>query len=210
LKRNFITEKLEEDELIIGLMLSDGHVSKPITNTSNCRFLLTQSYKHLDMINHTEKYLNLLGFKITRFFRIRRNCISVSISSEHSPDFTLIRKLWYNTDKKIIPRTINLTPKSLSFWFQGDGCSSYCKSRNEITVIFSTESFNLNDLLFIKEKLIELKIKSTIHKRRKGYNLRIKKSSVNYFLSLIKPYLLDCYKYKFKVMGELGRVKIVN
>lgn len=209
MKKIIMTKGLEKDELLIGLILSDAHITKQRTAFSNSQFQLTQTIKTKQMIDHVENYLNDIGFSTNRYNQIARDNgkiksnDSINLSTLRYVDFTNLRKLWYPKGVKIVPKTIKLTPKSLAFWFMGDGSAEY-RTRNSVRINLATNSFDLDSILHLSSELLELgieKIRFYNDKRRdkNQYLIQITHSQdVIKFMKIIEPYVLDCFKYKIK------------
>lgn len=200
-KKEFRVHGLEKDETIIGLLLSDSHLTSIPNKFRNSRFTISQSTKYEEMIDFITKYLNDLGFNTTKKSYMRKTGIwSTNLSSSSYPELTLLRKLWYPDEFKIVPRSLKLTDKSLAFWFMGDGTSRFTYKNFIVEVGFCTESFRLNDCLYLKSELERLGIKSRINRYKNGFRIYVKhKESVIKLMSLVKPYMIQCYYYKVKI-----------
>jgi len=115
------------NEIIIGLLLGDGHIQSRQLN-GNCRFMYVQSSlreNHLNYFNHifelfkpfiSEKY----KVKSRSFIDKRSNKTysSILFATLTLPCFTYYRELFYNLEgKKIIPLNIDkiLTPRGLAY-----------------------------------------------------------------------------------------------
>ena len=208
MKKEIINLQLYKDEVIIGLMLSDASLSKPQTQFQNARFFLTQSQKYRELIDFVENYLNDLGFSTSRQSYVRELGDIINLSTRHYPDFRILREKWYTEGKKIIPTDIILTPKTLAWWFMGDGGSRYTYKKLIVEVQLCTESFQIREVRFLIKSLESLGVKSRIKRYGVGNRIFIKKKdSVIRFMTIIKPFILPCFYYKVKI-PELDSRKI--
>ena len=100
---------------------------------------------------------------------------------------------FYLQGKKVIPLDLEnlLSPLALAVWYMDDGCLS----RNSI--ILNTQNFTYVE----NEKIVIalqncFKISSRIHKDRDKYRISVGKGSINRFISIIYPNILNSLKYK--------------
>ena len=115
-----------------------------------------------------------------------------------------MHKEWYDWSEiykkyvKIIPLDIGeqLTEISLAHWIMGDG---YWDKNNK-TMIICTDCFTLEEVsLLVNVLKNKFDLDSGIHKHTNGHRLYIFSSSKDKLLSLIKPYLIDHFFYKFEL-----------
>lgn len=113
------------DEIMIGLLLGDGHIQ---TRYSNGRFIYAQSSlreHHLNYFYHIfsifKPFLSKEFEAKSRSFLDKRNnktYSSISFATLTLPCFNYYKNLFYNSNgKKIVPLTINqlLTPRGLAY-----------------------------------------------------------------------------------------------
>ena len=114
------------NEIIIGLLLGDGHLQ---CRNGNSRFIYGQSSlreHHLNYFNHIfdlfKPFISKDFFPKSRTFIDKRTNItykSISFATLTLPCFNYYRNLFYNKEnKKIVPLNINqlLTPIRLAYW----------------------------------------------------------------------------------------------
>ena len=200
LKVKLVNEQLS-DEILDGLMLSDGHITKPETTNCNSLFSMSQATKYKEFVDVIIKHLENLGYSTTSFICKRKNTTHYNILTKRYTDFQKLRKRWYPNGKKIVPNDLILTPKILAFWFQGDGSSRYTY-KNYISEIFLlTMSFTLIENRFLV-KILKRDLDITgfhIYRQKNMYFLTLKqKAQVQKFLSIIEPFITKCFKYKIK------------
>ena len=116
---------------------------------------------------------------------------------------------WYppsNVYKKIVPKDIILTPRTILYWFMDDGWSSYVKNKrakNGRTFIvggFCTESFTRTENEFLCVHLKAIGVNARVEKNNGGTGFRIKlnQSSFPSFFNLIGPCPVKSMDYKWK------------
>jgi hypothetical protein len=126
-ERSQITIESPLNEILIGLLLGDGHIQKR-HNSGNSRFIYAQSSlreNHLNYFNHVFSMFNPYMSKDfepkSRSFTDKRNnktYSSISFATLTLPCFSKYRDLFYNSqNKKIVPLNIEelLTPIGLAY-----------------------------------------------------------------------------------------------
>lgn len=97
------------------------------------------------------------------------------INSCPFPEFMSLRERWYRheSDKiiKIVPKTIELNPITMLFWYLGDGSLVRRKNdENRIpTIVLATNCFSKNDIDFLVGKLEELGLNFYPVKYKSGF-----------------------------------------
>jgi hypothetical protein len=217
LKKPKINRNILDDDVIIGLLLSDAHINRPYTKFQNSSFSISISSKYKTFPVYVESYLRELGISVNKKEYVRKTgIVHWNVKTVVDPQFSELRKIWYPDGKKIIPRSLKLTPKMISYWFMGDGSSGYYKRGNKKVVLsLMTQGFNLNDVLFLKHQLelLDVKMGVGIVKRKSiGYILRTKVSyEVEKFMNLVEPYILPDFQYKIKhpyVNSKSGAIQL--
>jgi LAGLIDADG DNA endonuclease family len=142
-KNSFNLSPLQH-EIIIGSMLGDLTAEKRNINF-NTRLHFKQSLKNKEYIYHLyDIFKDCCGSKpnIMSNFDYRPNKMkeykSIKFQTLTSPCFNIYKEIFYNSERKIIPKNIYdlLTPISLAYWIMDDGY----KSNKGIYI--STESFS--------------------------------------------------------------------
>lgn len=193
------------NEIIIGLLLGDGHLQ---CRNGNSRFIYGQSSlreHHLNYFNHIfdlfKPFISKDFVPKSRTFIDKRTNItykSISFATLTLPCFNYYRNLFYNKDnKKIVPLNINqlLTPRGLAYWIMDDG------SLQNKGLHLSTYGFTLEDVNLLKSTLEnlfapEFLIKCTLHNHKKGYRIYIWEESMNKIRYRISPYMHKDMLYK--------------
>ena len=129
LERSKLTIESPLNEIIIGLLLGDGHIQK----IYNSRFMYGQSSLRIQHFNYFNHVLELFKPYLSNEFKLKKqnkNKIefldkrtkntysSISFATLTLPCFNKYRNLFYNEEnKKIVPLNINqlLTPIGLAY-----------------------------------------------------------------------------------------------
>ena len=158
---------------------------------------------YLEYIKYLTNQLRLSGIKCskitTRHNNIKgRKFTTYGFASMSYKSLLDIRKKWYPDDKKIVPRTLILTPTICKHWYIGDGSVDPVKSGND-RVRLSTQGFNTNDVNFLVKLFGDINIKSY---RQKNNTLNLSRKDTKKFLRYIGKCPVECYKYKWRTLDE--------
>ena len=119
--------------------------------------------------------------------RTNKKYISYYTKSNSYRNLLFEYERWYNVEK-IIPKDIKITPLMCYWWYVCDG---FILNNN---VYLCTDSFNEDNLLFIKIKLINNGFNASIRKNRISLD---KKSSID-FLKWISNNIIIQKEYLYK------------
>jgi hypothetical protein len=197
----YLTLNIELVEIIIGLMLGDLFAEK-ININSNTRLQFKQSVKNKTYIDHLYSLFEIYCstppkincFKDKRAGKKEIN-ESIKFWTLSLPCFNQFRTLFYDDQGiKHIPLNLELilTSRGLAYWIMDDGY----KSKNGFYLC--TESYTLADNLRLCEILKrKFNLECGIHKHTNGHRLYIFSKSKDQLLTLIRPYIIDHFLYKF-------------
>ena len=199
------------NEIIIGLLLGDGHIQRRSFN-GNSRFCYGQSSLRKHHFNYFKHIFNLFKPYLSKDYNAKsRTFLDKRTNKRYSsimlatltwalprPCFNYYRNLFYNTEnKKFVPSNINqlLTPRGLAYWIMDDG------SLQNKGLHLSTYGFTLEDINLLKSALEnlfapEFLIKCTLHNHKKGYRIYIWEESMNNIRDRISPYMHKDMLYK--------------
>ena len=124
------------------------------------------------------------------------------------PVFTELRNKWYQGNKKIIPKDLHLTWRTVAFWYADDGSNNNPKK----TISLATNCFSKDDVLFLIKRLEEdLSIKATINKTKNQYLIAIGAKYYFLFIKKVKKYLnqFKCFEHKLNIKNA-GKVDLKN
>lgn len=193
------------NEILIGLLLGDGHVQKRSLN-GNSRFMFGQSSLRSHHLNYFKYVLNLFKPYLSETFKLKEKTFkdnrtnntykSVNFATLSLPCFNQYKTLFYQNNKKIVPINIQelLTPIGLSYWIMDDG------SIQNKGLHLNTYAFNLEDVLKLKSTLENMfgnnSLKCSIHKHKKGHRIYIFEESMDILINNISVYMHKDMLYK--------------
>ncbi len=203
--RVIIDEELMET--IDGTLLGDGHIRHEYS-----RFNISQIIPHEDFIVVIEEILTRHGISFNRNLTPKLNTKDIlTIDTGTSEFLKQQRTRWYQEGKKHVPLDVRLTPRSLAYWYMGDGCLSNQKvpSLNPIhpfkcQLYIYTMSFPRNENEWLASKIKELyDIKFTVGNIRSNHTgtmytllTMADYNNINTFIKLVKPYITPSFQYK--------------
>lgn len=208
-KRKIFKFSNRQISILCGMLLGDGTMefSKTAKNPSY-RFSVRHGPKQLLYSHYIYNCFSNTNCKIKKVF-IKENTLNGKIikaqyqSEVRIPTNPYLKELYsyfYPQGKKIIPFSLlnkYYTKEALAFHFMDDG-SKNCDSNGNIQgFVFSMQSFSLKEVEHFKWFILgRFKLKSAIYIQNGKPILRIQKESVNTFINLVKPYIIESLKYK--------------
>ena len=192
-------------EIIIGLLLGDGHIQK--RNKNNSRFIYGQSSLRAHHLNYFYHIHELFKPYLSKDFKVKEKVFinkktnniyrSVSFTTLTLPCFTLYKEMFYLNNKKIVPLNIKeaLSFRGLAYWIMDDG------SLQNKGLHLSVYAFNYDEVLLLKSAIEDLfmpqyTIKCTIHHHKSGYRLYIWEESMRIVKKYIQPFMHKDMLYK--------------
>ena len=193
------------NEILVGILLGDGHVQKRSLN-GNSRFMYGQSSLRIHHLNYFKHVLNLFKPYLSETFKLKEKTFkdnrtnntykSVNFATLSLPCFNQYKSLFYKNNKKIVPINIQelLTPIGLAYWIMDDG------SIQNKGLHLNTYAFNSEDVLKLKSTLENLfgnnSLKCSIHKHKKGNRIYIFGESMDIFRNNISVHMHEDMLYK--------------
>lgn len=181
---------LEQQSIITGSMLGDGHISEK--RYGNCYFQKNQCGAHRDYVLwHCHKFKEFARpFKEGDNYALGKKYSRAIFSTKAMPEFTALRKLWYPEGKKIVPRTIEIDPLALAIWYFDDGSNNVRKRQCRL----ATYCFSKDDCEFLVMQLNGLKIKTFVLATNV---IQVCTESYKLFVDTVKPFMLwNCFNHK--------------
>jgi len=108
---------------------------------------------------------------------------------------------WYpDKHRKQVPEDLELTPLALAKWFEGDGTSSKSAPGRPLfdCVNLCTQSFNSYSVNLLGAQLSRLNVHTTVQYNKSKPKIYILQDSVDDFMRIIDPYVIEPYRYKIK------------
>ena len=205
-RSNIIIESPLND-IIIGLILGDGHLQKR-TIKGHTRFMYAQSSLRQHHFNYFNHVLSLFTAYISSDFVLKPRSFvdkktgktygSVNFATLTLPCFDYFRQVFYNSEnKKICPLNIKelLTLRGLAYWIMDDG------SLQNKGLHLNTYGFTLEEVVNLKNAVENLfayqsPIKCSIHSHKKGFRIYIWQESMDIVRSQISQFMHEDMLYK--------------
>ena len=189
-------------QILIGSVLGDGHLHKLAVRNQTSQLYLSQHSSKLPYLEWIHKMLSE-GISV-RPIKPKTGYSQCYIFTEPSLELGKLKKIFYPTGtKKIIPANIEnllIHPLSLAVWYMDDGTldnrDRYHKNSMIATYCFSFEDCDRLIRAITKNFGFEIKV-TKCQMRGKIYpRLYIPSKSMPRFISLIKPHIHPCFRYK--------------
>lgn len=194
------------NEIIIGLLLGDGHIQRRSLN-GNSRLIYGQSSLRKHHLNYFNHVFELFKPYLSKDFNIKEksftdkrtkiNYSSVSFATLSLPCFNFYRNLFYNSNNiKIVPLNIDkfLTSRGLAYWIMDDG------SLQNKGLHLNTYGFKDEEILNLKRTLENIfgvnSLKCSIHKHPKGQRIYVWEESIGLIRNYISQFMHEDMLYK--------------
>ena len=202
-ERNSFSVSPDLQDILIGLILGDLHISRVYTNT---RLQFEQGLIHEAYILHLYDLFkgycgSPLNFSARKpDSRTGKIYNRVSFNTYSLPCFNYYYELFYVEGVKTIPLNIGelLTPVSLAYWAMDDG------NKKENGFHLNTDSYTLSEIeLLIKVLKQNFDLNCSYHEKGKySYRIYIKINSMDKFRSLVTPYFHESMMYKLMMSSN--------
>lgn len=187
--------------VVDGLLLGDGSIC---TTKPSMRF--EQSEPRRGWVLETRDLLRTLGVscnttEIPEKTKVIEGRLvvkkpSVVLFTGVTEEIRAERQRWYPKGKKVVPPDVDLSPRSLAYWFSGDG--SYDKAG---ALIFYTNSFSRKEVQRLAVGLQALGIDAHCVPAQRPREHKIviaARDSAVRFKALVGPYMPECCLYKLQ------------
>ena len=204
-----------QKDLLIGTLLGDGNLQTQ-SGGSTWRYRAIHAEASIQYLQHKYQVLeNLCGSPPKRHENVDPRTKNANprwmLSTYTQPCLRYYANLFYHFDdtqaakgKKVsrnkfvkhVPPKIEklLTPRAIAYWYMDDGSIKWAGESNAMRI--STEGFIKSDVVRLRNALRKFNIEASFEVKRTSYNLYIKEEDSGTFRELIRPYLIDCMRYK--------------
>lgn len=185
-------------EIIIGNILGDG--SLEFNGNVGTRLQIKQSFKHKEYVMWLyEKLKNLCSTKPKQ----REDNKQWYFSTRALKELTALHRLFYSQGRKRISRNISellISSLSLAVWYMDDGSLDY-RPKDHYAFVLSTDSFSLKEVWVLSKTIkrnfgINTSVYNSLCRNKRYPKIYIGSEGRDKFLSLIKPYILNCFSHK--------------
>lgn len=199
-EKNTVSISYEQEQVILGSLLGDA--SLVLSNSDQYEFQVGHCLEQKDWLSYKSKILdtNIRSYiKGAGSYSAGKEFFITSYHNKY--ELKRIYELCFNSKgiKTVSKKWAQkLDAQAIAVWFMDDGTSSF--SNGAIIARFSTLSFSKKQLKILQSRLLEFRIETTLQKHSDGLGLiiAIRQKSINQFMDLIEPYIVDCMKYKIK------------
>lgn len=185
-----------QKQMIIGSCLGDGSIilngrrKLPYFKVAHCEQQKNYLYWKKDI-------LGLFVNSVSKCVDKRENSIMYQFNTLSHKDLLLYRDLFYKDDIKIISKDLSnyITPLSMAVWYMDDGSLYKYNCRIATQGFSKSDNEILSDIIFNNFKICSKVLKS-VRNNKEQYYLSFNKENSILLCSLVKPYFIDCMKYK--------------
>lgn len=202
----------EQDDLIFGSLLGDGSLQTE-NGGRTWRYRALQKADHQDYLYHKYDILSPLCGSPPAYGevfdeRTNKTYERFYFNTTQQTSLRFYANMFYKYDKSInkwvkdVPQTVEkfLTPRALAYFYMDDGALKWLNHSNAMRIC--TESFSYDGTLRLQKALKNLyNVETTLTCKplkdgRVGHRIAIPERSSSTFREVIKPYLVDCMRYK--------------
>ncbi len=190
-------------ETINGQLLGDGHLEYNGYRAAS----LTFSSKYEDYLAWLFSIFASFGIeqsgRISRYAQKTRNATLFCARTRYYREFIDLRRLWYPEGRKVVPKTLLLTPRLTLHWYLGDGCLNHPK-KGRTCIRMHTNALPVEDVEFLASQLTHL----GFYARRQPFDntIYINADSTKAFLQWIGPCPAEIqhrYGYKWDLQHSM-------
>lgn len=192
-----IPSKIQQ-EIILGCVLGDG--SLEFNGYRGTRLQIKQSASHKD-------YVLWLYDKLGNLCRSepqeKKDTGQWYFSTRALAWLTSLQKVFYRQRKKVIPKNISellVSPLTIAVWYMDDGSLDF-RPKDHYAFMLHTDSFLLEEARMLVKTVernfgLRTSVYNSLCRGVRYPKIYIGSEGRDRFLALIKPYILDCFKYK--------------
>lgn len=187
-----------QKEILIGLLLGDGHLEKLYTPTLG-RLKIEHSYKQKDYVDWLYKeFKDWVGNKP----KIKKKEVWGKIYQNYgfsTYGHKLLGKFqerFYVRKKKIIPNNLekDITPLGLAIWYMDDGSIKSLKHKG---LFLNTQCFKISGVRKLQKILHDkFTISSSTRKDKNGMQIYLGGKSGEKFILTVRPFIIPSMEYK--------------
>lgn len=176
--------------IIVGSILGDGYL-RIVSGRKDAFLEINHSISQKEYVDWLYEMLKPLCRSGPKKRKGNGTRIAYRFTTRQMPQLTELFKQFYVHGKKQIPLDLELDSMMLAVWFMDDG--SRCR---ESDVYLNTQQFERADQEKCINMLEKLGFLCSLNKDKEYVRLRIKKSSIQQFFSIIGPHIIPSMAYK--------------
>ncbi len=188
-------------EVLVGLMLGDGHLELRNAHSPRARLKIEQRAVAREYVEWLydifQEWASSSITTKTHFLRTTRRSYPTYYFNTYTHDKLVpYHRLFYRGRQKIVPDTIEnlLTPLALAVWFMDDGSIKSHQSRGRI---LNTHSFTLEEIKLLCTVLQnKFNLQTWPRQQKDGIQIYISGKSAETLQELLVPHVLPMMRYK--------------
>ncbi len=179
-----------EREIIVGSLLGDGYM-RIMPGRIDAFLEINHSLKAKDYVDYKYNALKRLCESAPKERTTNDNRVAYRFFTKQHKELTVLYNQFYKNKIKFIPKNLVLSPVILAIWYMDDG--SKCRDSD---IYLNTQQFSIQDQKILLYKLRLLGINARMNKDKKYFRIRILKQSIETFMKLISPHVIETMRYK--------------
>ena len=187
--------------LMIGLVLGDGHLARSFGRSTKSILELKYDERYLGYLEWIHKELGELS---PSPIRKKKGYHQYRFYTKAREDVGELRRLFYPDGTKRIPEDIKKyleDPLTLAIWYQDDGTLDFRKNYHA-NALFATHCFTRRECDLLAEALkanfdLDVRVCRCMMRGKLSFRLYVTSKSMQKFMDIIDPYMLECFHYKF-------------
>lgn len=176
--------------IITGSVLGDGYL-RIVPGRKNAFLEINHTYSQKEYVDWKFKMLESFCKSGPVMRKGNGKRIAYRFTTRQSEEISKIYETFYRNKHKIIPKSLNLDDVVLAVWYMDDG--SKCSEDN---IYLNTQQFDLQDQETLRKMLAMRDIETTLNRDKMYWRIRIRKSSIQKFFSIIYKYIVPSMQYK--------------
>lgn len=191
-----------QKDILVGTLLGDGHLETK-NDGKTYRLKIEHCIQQKEytewLFAHFSDWAETLPGARTRevAFRDEKKMFErIGFSTISTGSLRFFAHQFYRNGKKIVPKLIHrwMSPLALAVWYMDDGS---IKSNEHKSVLLNTQGFSAKDLEILQKALEkQYGIKTKQREKKDGIQLYLLSETVDIFLRLIEPFVLESMRYK--------------
>lgn len=182
-----------ERQIIVGSLLGDGYM-RIIPGRSNAFLEVNHSIKARAYVDYKFESLKRLCESPPKERSINEGRIAYRFFTKQHKALTDLYHQFYQHGRKTISAGLVLDPVTLAVWYMDDGSKS-----RDCDVYLNTQQFSVKDQKRLLHCLRLLGIQARLNKDKHYFRIRIMKGSINIFMKMISPHVINSMKYKLVI-----------
>ena len=174
----------------MGTVLGDGYI-RMVPGRKNALLEINHTFSQKDYVDWKFQQLKSLCKSGPVMRKGNGKRIAYRFTTRQNEEISEIYKKFYRNKHKIVPEDLELDDIVLAVWYMDDG--SKCGKDN---VYLNTQQFDLRDQEALMRKLENKGIETSLNKDKIYWRIRLKKSSINKFLSIVSKIVIPSMQYK--------------